>query len=127
MISIAELAAMQATSNSAGDLSIAIYRPTLTQDGEGNVTKGTGTFPSGWTLIATVNGNLAQPTASQLNNYGYAIADVAAWMVRVPVGTNILLGDRLVVNTMNLEVQIILVPQSYQASTRVLAAEVKRT
>lgn len=122
MISIAELAAMQATSNSAGDLSIAIYRPTFTQDGEGNVTK---TFPG--TPTHTVLGNLAQPTASQLSNYGYAIADVAAWMVRVPVGTDILIGDRLTVNSMNLEVQIILVPQSYQASTRVLAAEVKRT
>lgn len=119
MISIAELAAMQATSNSAGDLSIAITRPALTQDGEGNVSK---TFNA----VTTVQGNLAQPTASQLNNYGYAIADVAAWMVRVPVGTDIRIGDRLTVNSMNLEVQIILVPQSYQASTRVLAAEVKR-
>lgn len=124
MISLAELAAMQATSNSAGDLSIAIYRPNATQDAEGNVIK---PWPAGWTLHATVNGNLAQPTASQLANYGYAIADLAAWMVRVPVGTDVQLGDRLLVNGMNLEVQIILVPQSYQASTRVLAAEVKRT
>ena len=120
MISAAQLAAMQATSNKTGDLSIAIQRVTLGQDGEGNVTKT-------WATHATVNGNLAQPTASQLQNYGYAIADLAAWMVRVPVGTDIEIGDRLVVGGMNLEVQIILVPQSYQASTRVLAAEVKRS
>lgn len=122
MISNAELAAMQATSNSAGDLSIAIYRPTLTQDGAGNVVK---TFPG--TPTHTVLGNLAQPTASQLSNYGYAIADLATWMARVPVGTDILIGDRLVVSGQNLEVQIILNPESYSTSTRVLAAEVKRT
>ncbi|MGZ6375502.1 MAG: hypothetical protein ACXWPI_12375 [Ktedonobacterales bacterium] len=120
MIPANELATMQATATSAGDLSIAIYRATLTQDGEGNVSKS-------FTLHATVNGNLAQPTVGQLQNYGYAIADLATWLVRVPVGTDILIGDRLTVNGQNLEVQVVLTPQSYSTSTRLLAAEVKRT
>jgi head-tail adaptor len=118
MISPAELAALQATANSALDQTIAVWRAAITQDGEGNVLKS-------WSLHATVAGNLAQPTASQLQNYGYAIADVAAWMVRVPVGTDIKIGDRLVVNGQNLEVQIELQPQSYQTAMRVLAAELE--
>lgn len=120
MISNAELTAMQAVANSAMDQSIAINRATLSQGSTGNVTKT-------WTLHATVNGNLAQPTAGQLQNYGYAVADVATWMVRVPVGTDIKIGDRLTVSSMDLEVQVVLTPQSYSTSTRVLAAEVKRS
>jgi head-tail adaptor len=120
MISAAELAALQATSQSAGDLSIGVYRLTVGQDGEGNVTRS-------YALAATVNGNLAQPTAGQLQNYGYAIADVAAWMVRVPVGTDIRIGDRLLVGAQYLEVQVELQPQSYQTAMRVLCAEVMRT
>lgn len=119
MISAAELAAIQATSASSGDLSIAVMRRGITQDAEGNV------LPT-YTLHATVAGNLAQPTAGQLANYGYAIADLAAWMVRVPVGTDVQIGDRLSISGQTMEVQIILNPESYGASTRVLAAEVKR-
>lgn len=119
-VTAAQLAAFQAAANRSMDLSVAIYRATLTQDGEGNVSKS-------FTLHATVNGNLAQPTVGQLQNYGYAIADVATWVVRLPVGTDILLGDRLTVNGQNLEVQVVLTPQSYSTSTRVLAAEVKRS
>jgi head-tail adaptor len=95
-------------------------RLTVGQDGEGNVTRS-------YALTATVMGNLAQPTAGQLQNYGYAIADVAAWVARVPVGTDVRIGDRLIVGGQTLEVQIELQPQSYQTAMRVLCAEVKRT
>lgn len=120
MISPTELAAMQATSNSAMDLSIGIWRPTLSQDGQGTVSKS-------FALHATVNGNLAQPTAGQLENYGYAIADKNAWMVRVPTGTDIKIGDQLRAGAYNLEVQIVLQPQSYQTSMRVIAAELEHS
>ena len=119
MISASELTALQAASQAAGDLTITVQRLTITQDAEGNTLRS-------YATAATVSGNLAQPTAGQLANYGYAIADVAAWMVRVPVGTDVRIGDRLVVGSQTLEVQIQLQPQSYQTSERVLCAEVKR-
>ena len=119
MISAAQLAAMQASANAALDLSVAIYRRAPSQDAEGNVS-------TNYALHATVSGNLAQPTAGQLANYGYAIGDVNAWMVRVPVGTDIKIGDQLRVNGYNLEVQVVLQPQSYQTSMRVLCAELER-
>jgi hypothetical protein len=48
-------------------------------------------------------------------------------MVRVPVGTDIRIGDRLLVGAQYLEVQVELQPQSYQTAMRVLCAEVMRT
>lgn len=119
MLNSAQLATFQAIAQSAMDVSIGIYRPALTQDGEGNVNKA-------FALLATVSGNLAQPTAGQLANYGYAIGDVNAWMVRAPVGTDIRIGDRLIVNGYHLEVQVVLQPQSYQTAMRVLCAELER-
>lgn len=119
MISSAELAAMQAASQSAMDLSIQVQRLTETKDAERNTIRS-------YATVATVAGNLAQPTAGQLANYGFAIADVAAWLVRLPVGTDVRIGDRLIANGQTLEVQVQLQPQSYQTAMRVLVAEVKR-
>lgn len=111
---------MQATANSALDLTIGIYRRTVTQDAAGRVTP---TYPN--TATYTVAGNLAQPTAGQLANYGYRVGSLAAWQVRMPIGTDVRATDRLLVNGQVLEVQVVLAPQTYETSLLLIASEVK--
>ena len=118
MIGANELAALQATANSALDLSIQVKRPAKTSDGQGGFTE---TFNN---VGSPIKGNLAQPTGGQMQNYGYIIGPLATWMVRVPVGTNLQINDRLVVAGQTLRVQVLLQPQSYQTAERVLASEV---
>jgi hypothetical protein len=72
-----------------------------------------------------VNGSLSQPTGTQLQNYDYLIGALAAWQVRVPVGTSVQATDQLHVGGQVLEVQIVLQPQTYQGAIRLLATEVK--
>jgi len=119
MISAAQLAALQATANTAMDETITIKRNT------GGVSDGAGGKSEVLTVIATVSGNLAQPTAGQLQNYDYLIGSLSAWQVRMPVGTNVQEGDVLTLGSQKLRVQVILQPQSYQTSMRLLAAEIQ--
>ena len=118
MISLAELQAMQATATSAMDESITIQRATPTSDGAGGSSLA-------WATVATVNGNLAQPSGQLMQNYDYLVGTTSTWMVRVPVGTNVKENDRLVTDGQTLRVQVILQPQSYQTAMRLLAAEVQ--
>ena len=118
MLSAAQLAAFQATANKALDQSITIKRATKTPDGAGG-----SSFV--WNTIATVSGNLAQPSAAMMQNYDYLIGTTTTWMVRLPVGTNVLENDELTTGSLQLRVQAILQPQSYQTSLRLLAAEVQ--
>ena len=118
MISATELAALQATANSAMDLSITIKRATRTTDG-------TGHYSDSWATVTTVNGNLAQPTGNQMQNYGYLVGPLDTWMVRVPYGTNLQVNDRLVIGSQTLRVQILLQPQSYQTAERVLGTAIQ--
>lgn len=119
MLSASQLAAMQAIANAALDQSITIKRNT------GGVSDGAGGKSEADTIITTVNGNLAQPSGQLMQNYDYLIGTTATWMVRVPVGTNVLENDLLFVGGQKLRVQVILQPQSYQTSMRLLAAEVQ--
>ena len=118
MLSAAQLAAAQATAQRALDQSITIQRATKTPDGAGGSSLV-------WNTIATVNGNLAQPSGQLMQNYDYLIGTTSTWMVRVPVGTNVLENDRLQVGGQTLRVQVLLQPQSYQTALRLLAAEVQ--
>lgn len=119
MISAAELAAMQATANASADVTFDLQRRTTGQGATGNVTTSYG-------HVANVSGSLAQPTAGQMQNYGYKIGSLAAWQVRLPVGTDVRETDHLVTpDGQTLEVQVILAPQSYQTAVRVLASEVR--
>lgn len=119
MISPAELAALQATANSAGDQTITIQRATKTPDGAGGSSLA-------YNTVATVTGNLAQPSGQLMQNYDYLIGTTSTWMVRMPVGTNVKEGDRLeVTDGQTLLVQVVLQPQSYQTSLRLLASEVQ--
>lgn len=120
MISPAELAAMQATATAAMDLTITISRAALARTALGGQSE---TFAN----VATVAGNLAQPTAGQLQNYDYLIGALSAWQVRVPAGTDVRPNDQLTVSglAVPLRVQVILQPQSYQTATRLLATEIR--
>jgi hypothetical protein len=118
MLSAAQLAAFQATSQASGDESIQVQRMTPTSDGMGG-------HSEAWANVGSaVLGNLAQPSGNLMQNYGYLIGPLDTWMVRVPVGTNVLANDRLVTNSKTLRVQVILQPQSYQTSMRLLASAI---
>lgn len=119
MISSAELAAMQAVAKSAMDVTLTQKRNTPTQGPTRNVI-------DNYAIIATLQGNLAQPTASMLANYNFRVADLAAYLVRLPVGTDIRAGDWLVTSDgQTLTVQVVLTPQSYATAIQCIAAEVK--
>jgi head-tail adaptor len=118
MISPAELAAMQATASSALDQTITVKRATLTSDGAGGSSESFAT-------VHTVSGNLAQPSAGMLQNYDYLVGSVSSWLLRVAVGTDIRINDRLTVGSLTVRVQVLLQPQSYQTSMRFLCAEVQ--
>lgn len=118
MISASELAQLQSDANSSFDQSFTIQRLLRTPDG-------TGHYSETWSTIATISGNLAQPTAGQMQNYGYRIGNLATWQVRVPVGTNVQENDQIVVGGQTLRVQVVLSPQSYATALRLLASEVK--
>lgn len=119
MISSAELAAMQAVANSAMDVTLTQKRNTPTQGPTKNVI-------DSYATVATLTGNLAQPTAGMLANYNYRVADQAAWLVRLPYGTDIRAGDRLVTpDGQVLDVQVILAPKSYPIDMQCIASEVK--
>lgn len=80
---------------------------------------------SSYSTIATVKAGMKQPTGTHLQNYAYAIEALAAWLVHFPIGTDVQEKDHLLIEGENLEVQIILVPQSYPALRSVLATELK--
>ena len=121
MISAVELASIQADAvDAACDKTCVIKRASLnTPDAYGSATK-----PSYSTVTTTVAG-LAEPTAGQLQNYDFLIGSLAAWQVKLPVGTDVQHQDHLVIDGQTLEVHVILTPRSYAALLTVIAAEVK--
>lgn len=120
MLSAAELASIQSDAVKATcDKPCAIYRKTPTKDAIGSET-------DAWAQISP-NGlmaGIAEPTANMLQNYDYLIGSMAAWHVRLPVGTNIMHQDHIVIGTHTLVVQKILEPRSYPALLSVLASEI---
>jgi hypothetical protein len=74
---------------------------------------------------ATVQAGMRQPTANELQNYSYAIADKDAWVVRLPYGTSVKAQDHLVIEGNTLEVHILLNPHSVPGLLSVIAAQVK--
>ena len=84
-----------------------------------------GTSTPGYSTIATVSAGMTEPSASQLQNYAYLIGSLAAWHVRMPIGTNVRYQDHLIIETQTLEVQVVLEPHSYPGLLSVLASEVK--
>ena len=127
MLDAAELALIQSDAVAAVcDKTCLIYRdltPTTPDKYGGSTSSPTNT--ANYTLMHTTVAGMGQPTAGQLANYDYEIGDKAAWTVHLPVGTDVLERDHLVIEGQTLEVYILLTPESYQALLPVLTAEIK--
>ena len=121
MLSASELAQIQTDAAATLDKPCEVYRATS------SVADGYGTETPDYIQISP-NGLMAgmtEPTAGQLQNYDYLIGDLAAWHVRLPVGTDVEHQDHLIIDGVLLEVQVILQPRSYQALMSVIASEVQ--
>lgn len=118
-LSTAELTQMQNDAvRGACDLTCVIERATRTP------------LPSGgasvvWNTVATVQAGMTDPTSTQLANYEYMIGSLAAWLIKLPVTTNVQEQDHLIINGETLEVVKVLRPRSYEVLLTVLASEVK--
>lgn len=119
-LSAAQLAAFQATATAALDLSgIQVQRATRAQNQWGG-------FSESFTTLATVAGGWAKPSAAVMQQYAGLIGALASWVVRLPSGTTIRNGDRLVMPSGDtLVVQADLTESSYSTCVRVLASEVR--
>jgi hypothetical protein len=100
------------------DLPCIIQRGTRTPNPQGGASV---TFAT----IATVNAGMAQPSGTQLQNYGYLVDALSAWQIKLAVGTDVKNGDRLIIAGQTLFVQVVLSPRSYAALLTVIASEVK--
>lgn len=89
-------------------------------------TSGSSGEPTGvYAQIATTVCGLRQPTAGELQNYAFLIADKTAWTVLMPAATDATHQDRLIIEGQTLEVHVLLNPRSYEMFHSVIAAEVK--
>lgn len=119
-LSATQLAAFQAAATAAMDLSgIVVQRATRTQNPWGG-------FSESWATLATVVGGWAKPSAGVMAQYAGLIGSLASWVVRLPSGTAVRNGDRLVMPSgETLLVQADLTESSYSTCVRVLASEVR--
>ncbi len=126
-ISAAELASIQTEAAKwVCDKSCSIYRDATqtTPDGYGGET--TGPSDTGaYTLIATTVCGIGEPTGTHLQNYDYLIASEESLLVHLPIGTDVVERDHIVVESQVLEVHVILTPRSYPALLDVICAEIK--
>ena len=119
VISASELAQIQSdVAAAACDKDCVIQRATISNDGYGSQTET-------YSTVATVKAGMTQPSGGMLQNYAYAIQDLAAWQVKFAVGTDVRERDHLVIDGQTLEVHVILDPRSYMGLLTVIAAELK--
>ena len=121
LIPASELAALQATATSAMDLSgIVVKRKTRTQSASGTYTE------TLTTEVASTVGGWAKPSASVMTQYAGLIGSLAAWVVRLPSGTNVQRNDLLLMPSGDtLTVQADLTERIYATCVCVLATEVR--
>jgi head-tail adaptor len=119
LLSAAELASIRADVEAAAlSLPCQIQHKTLVRDAYGQATET-------WSTVATVNAGMTEPSGTHLQNYAYLIEALAAWLVRLPVGTDVTAQDHLIINGETLVVQVVLAPRSYQTLLSVIATELK--
>ena len=118
-ISPAELAAMQAEAVAAAcpDPCV-VSRGTRTPEAQGGASVA-------YSTVETTVAGMAEPSPSQLQNYGYLIGSLAAWQVKLPVASVTQEKDRLTIKGQTLNVIKLLSPRSYPVLLTVLATEVK--
>jgi head-tail adaptor len=118
-ISNAELIQIQNdVAQAACDKDCVIQRATTSSDGYGSQTET-------YSTINTVKAGMTQPSGGMLQNFAYEIADLAAWQVKFPIGTDVRHRDRLIIESQTLEVHVILDPRSFPGLLTVIAAELK--
>jgi head-tail adaptor len=117
MISANDLAAMQATVKASLDQTCTIQRVTRSPDGYGGYTET-------WATLASVNCNVAQPTAALMQQYAQLIGNQKTFVVRLPAGQDIKRNDQLIIGSDTLRVQAVLSPRSYPTGVKVLVSEV---
>ena len=114
-----ELAQIQAdAAQQACDQACTVQRATTTDEPQGGKTQV-------WATVTTCLAGMSQPSAGQLQNFEYLVGSLAAWQVKLPIGTNVQEKDRLVIAGETLNVVKLLNPRSYPALITVLATEVK--
>ena len=119
-LSSAQLAAFQTAATATLDLTgVEVQAPTRTRNAYGG-------FSETWTTSATVDGAWAKPSAGVMAQYAGLIGSLASWVVRLPAGTTVKSGDRLVMPSGDtLTIQADLTESSYSTCVRVLATEVR--
>lgn len=120
MVPASEMAAMQAVATSALDVSgVIVKRLTRVDDGYG-------TYSETESAVYTGAGGWAKPTANVMQQYSGLIGSVAAWVVRLPSGTDCLRNDKVYMPTGEvLLVQADLSQSSYSTCKRVLATALR--
>jgi hypothetical protein len=118
-ISLAELASIQADVATLLDLDCTIQRRPSATDAYGS--PGSGTYAT----ISTCKAGMRQPGATLLTNYAYLIGSLSTWHISLPEGTDVQRQDLLLIGTGKLEVQVVLQPRSYSATTSLLASEIR--
>jgi len=117
-VSACELAQLQSDAASAVcDQACTITRATLTDEPQGGHTSIRST------VVITLAG-LQMPSATQLQNFGFETGSLAAWIVRLPIGTDVRSEDWLLIGSDVLIVNRVKVPQSYPILITLLATEV---
>ena len=118
-ISSAEMASIQADIAATLSLPCTIQRRAPASDAYGSPNTGA------YSTIATSNAGMKQPSATLLQNYAFLIGSKSTWQVNLPENQDVQHQDLLLIGSDKLEVQVILQPRSYSATTSVLASEVK--
>lgn len=118
LVPATELTALQTLVTSSLDLTCVIQRKTPTRTAEGYQI-------DGYATIATTVCNLAEPPTLMMQQYASRIAAEVTWQVRLPYNTDVQADDQLIVSGSTLRVEVVLNPESYNTSIRVLASAQK--
>ena len=119
MLSANELATIQATATASLDIAgCQVQRKTTAPDTHGYQTET-------WVTHATVKAGLGKPTASFMALYAELIGNRTAWVVSLPLGTDVQRDDQLLIIGQTLRVQADLTQSSYSTLTQVLATEIR--
>lgn len=94
-----------------------IERAAWASDGEGGQT-------ATWATHATVPAMLSGVGSADEQEIGEGVRAVVSWTVSVPVGTDVVASDRVVINGKTLEVVGVIGGRTYAALARVLCSEV---
>jgi hypothetical protein len=119
MLSANEIASMTSTVASSLDISLPLYRKTVTQDGYGHSIE---TYPS--TPTSTIQCNVIKPTATQLQTFADIIAGQKALLLRYMPSSDVREGDRFVYQGQNWKVQPTESAESYTFANEVLIVTV---